>query len=255
MIRLRGVWFSYNGSSDSVLSDVNLEIPPGTVAALVGPNGSGKTTLLHLLLGWLKPKAGEILVADRSIGLLAGRERSRLVGHVAPEETAVLDLDIREYVSIGRTPHIGWLGKAGADDDRAVREALSVVDLLHKAAKPVRTLSTGERQLASIARALAQDPEILLLDEPTSHLDLVNTRRILRVMCVLRERGKTIVLTTHDPNTASVLADTIILLRQGRVAATGSPDEVITGERLGAVYGIEIDVRTIDGRPHVLARV
>jgi len=255
MIRLRGIWFSYNGKSDSVLCDVNLVLPPGTVSALVGPNGSGKTTLLHLLLGWLKPKEGEIRISDRPIALLPGRERSRLVGHVAPDEPAVLDLEVREYVSLGRTPHLGWFGKAQGDDDRAVQEALSVVDLLAKSAKPVRTLSTGERQLASIARALAQDPDLLLLDEPTSHLDLANTRRVLQVMRVLREKGKTIVLTTHDPNTASTLADTIILLKRGRVAASGTPAEVITGELLGAVYGVEIDVRTIDGRPFVLARI
>jgi iron complex transport system ATP-binding protein len=255
MIRLRGVWFSYNGKSDFVLRDVTLDIPPGTVTALVGPNGSGKTTLLHLLLGWLKPEKGDIRIAARPIGNMPGRERSRLVGHVAPDEPAVLDLEVREYVSMGRTPHIGWLGRAGEEDDRAVAEALSVVDLLAKSKKRVRTLSTGERQLASVARVLAQDPDILLLDEPTSHLDLANTRRVLRVLGVLRERGKTIVLTTHDPNTASILADSIILLRAGRVRATGAPAAVLTGELLGAVYGVEIDVRIIDGRPHVLARI
>jgi len=255
MIALRGVWFSYNGKSDSVLCDINLSIASGTVTALVGPNGSGKTTLLHLLLGWLKPDEGEIRISGRSIGGLPGRERSRLVGHVAPEEPAVLDLEVREYVSFGRTPHIGWLGRAGEEDDRAIEEALEVVGLSAKAAHPVRKLSTGERQLAGIARALAQDPDILLLDEPTSHLDLANTRRVLGVMHVLREKGKTIVLTTHDPNTASVLADTIVLLRAGRVAGSGTPAEVIRGDLLGSVYGVPIDVRTIDGRPHVLARI
>jgi len=255
MIAIRGVWFSYNGKSDSILRDVSLSIPPGTVTVFVGPNGSGKTTLLHLLLGWLKPKEGDIRISGKRIDGLPGRERSRLVGHVAPEEPAVLDLEVREYVSLGRTPHIGWLGRAGRDDDRAVGDALAVVDLASKSAKPVRTLSTGERQLASIARALAQDPDILLLDEPTSHLDLANTRRILGVMHALREKGKTIVLTTHDPNTASVLADTIVLLRSGRVIASGTPAEVITEDLLGTVYGVEIDVRMIDGRPHVLARI
>ncbi|HPN17096.1 MAG TPA: ABC transporter ATP-binding protein, partial [Candidatus Aminicenantes bacterium] len=123
------------------------------------------------------------------------------------------------------------------------------------AGKPVRTLSTGERQLASIARALAQDPGLLLLDEPTSHLDLANTRRVLRILRFLRDRGKTVVLTTHDPNTASVTADRIVLLHEGRVAAAGTPAEVITGARLSGVYGVEIDVRMIDGSPHVLAKL
>jgi iron complex transport system ATP-binding protein len=109
--------------------------------------------------------------------------------------------------------------------------------------------------LASIARVLAQAPDLLLLDEPTSHLDLANTRRVLRVLRHLRNQGKTIVLTTHDPNTASVLADMIVLLYEGRVAATGAPAEVITGKRLTEVYGVDIDVRMIDGFPHVLARI
>lgn len=255
MIHLKGIWFSYDGRPESVLRDVNFSVPAGTVTALVGPNGSGKTTLLHLLLGWLKPKAGEIRLSGRPLAGLPGRERSRLVGHVAPDEPAVLDLEVREYVSLGRTPHLGWLGRSTRNDDRAVEEALTVVDLLSRAFKPVSTLSTGERQLASIARVLAQDPDLLLLDEPTSHLDLANTRRILSIMRILREQGKTIVLTTHDPNTASILADMIVLLGKGRVAASGTPAEVLTGDRLGAVYGVEIDVRTIDGHPCILARI
>ena len=255
MIRLRGIWFSYDGKADSVLRDVNLDVPPGTVTAFLGPNGSGKTTLLHLLLGWLKPKEGEIRLGGRLISGLSGRERSRLVGHVAPDEPAIMDLEVREYLSLGRTPHIGWLGRTTEEDNRAVEDALLIIGLIDLAAKPVRTLSTGERQLASIARALAQDPDLLLLDEPTSHLDLANTRRILSLMGALRTKGKTIVLTTHDPNTASVLADAIVLLGKGRVAAAGPPADVITGELLGSVYGVDVDVRTIDGRPHVLARI
>ena len=255
MIELRGVWFSYNGREESVLRDVNLSFTPGTVTAVVGPNGSGKTTLLNLLLGWNTPGEGEIRISGSLIGRLSGRERSRLVGHVAPDESAVLELDVRDYVHLGRAPYVGLLGRADEEDVRAVTDALSVVDLALKAGKPVRALSTGERQLASIARALAQNPDILLLDEPTSHLDLANTRRVLRVMRHLRDRGKTIILTTHDPNTASVSADRIVLLHEGRVAATGTPAEVITGKRLSDVYGVAIDVRMIDGFPHVLARL
>ncbi len=255
MIELRGVWFSYNGRTESVLRDVSLSFHPGTVTALVGPNGSGKTTLLNLLLGWIAPKEGEIRIGGRPISLLSGRERSRLVGHVAPDEPAILSLEVRDYVHLGRAPYVGLLGRADEEDARAVEDALAVVDLASKAGKPVRTLSTGERQLASIARALAQDPGLLLLDEPTSHLDLANTRRVLRILRFLRDRGKTVVLTTHDPNTASVTADRIVLLHEGRGAAAGTPAEVITGARLSGVYGVEIDVRMIDGSPHVLAKL
>lgn len=255
MIELRGVWFSYNGRTESVLRDVNLSFHPGTVTALVGPNGSGKTTLLNLLLGWIAPKEGEIRIGGRPISRLSGRERSRLVGHVAPDEPAVFELEVRDYVHLGRAPYVGLLGRADEEDARAVEDALAVVDLTSKAGKPVRTLSTGERQLASIARALAQDPGLLLLDEPTSHLDLANTRRVLRILRFLRGRGKTVVLTTHDPNTASVTADRIVLLCKGRVAAAGTPAEVITGPRLSGVYGVEIDVRMIDDSPHVLAKL
>jgi len=255
MIETRGLWFSYNGREESVLRDVNLTFEDGTVTALVGPNGSGKTTLLNLLLGWLEPREGEVRISGRPIGRLTGRERSRLVGHVAPEESCALEWEVRDYVHLGRASYVGLLGRADASDVRAVDNALAVVELTPKAGKQIRALSTGERQLASIARALAQDPDLLLLDEPTSHLDLANTRRVLRVMRRLREQGKTIVLTTHDPNTAAVSADRIVLLREGRVAAAGTPAEVITGERLSEVYGVEIHVRMIDGFPHVLARL
>jgi iron complex transport system ATP-binding protein len=255
MIELQGVWFSYNGRSSSVLSDVSFILRSGAVTALLGPNGSGKTTLLNLLLGWLKPGEGEIRISGRTIGALSGRDRSRLIGHVAPDEPAVLELDVREYVFLGRTPYLGLSGRPEPDDLQAVESALNTVGLLSKAGRPVRTLSTGERQLAAVARALAQDPDLFLLDEPTSHLDLANTRRVLGLLDRLRSRGKTIVLTTHDPNTASVLADEVVILRAGRVLASGTPAAVMTDEILGVAYGVEVDVRLIDGRPHVLARL
>jgi iron complex transport system ATP-binding protein len=157
MIELRGVWFSYNGRAASVLSDVSVSIRSGAVTALLGPNGSGKTTLLNLLLGWLKPGEGEIRISGRTVGTLSGRDRSRLIGHVAPDEPAVLELDVREYVFLGRTPYLGLSGRPEPDDLQAVESALEIVDLLSKAGRPVRTLSTGERQLAAVARALAQD--------------------------------------------------------------------------------------------------
>jgi iron complex transport system ATP-binding protein len=254
MIDVRSVWFSYNGRTSSVLSDVSLRLKGGAVTALLGPNGSGKTTLLNLLLGWLTPGEGEIRVSGRKIADLPGRERSRLIGHVAPDEPAVLDLSVREYVFLGRAPYLNLLGRMGPEDTRALEMALADVDLAGKASKSVRALSTGERQLASIARALVQDPEILLLDEPTSHLDLANTRRVLGVLNRLRKKGKTIVLTTHDPNTAAALADEIVLLRCGRVVAAGPPVSVLTVEMLGLAYGVKVDVRMIDERPHVLAR-
>jgi iron complex transport system ATP-binding protein len=255
MIELRGVWFSYNGRATPVLSDVSLTFRSGAVIALLGPNGSGKTTLLNLLLGWLIPGKGEIRISGRVVGPLSGRERSRLIGHVAPDEPAVLELDVREYVFLGRTPYLGLSGRPMPEDLRAVESSLDMVDLLPKAGRPVRTLSTGERQLAAVARALAQDPDLFLLDEPTSHLDLANTRRVLALLDRLRSGGKTIVLTTHDPNTASVLADEIVILRAGRVLASGTPAAAMTEEILGAAYGVEVDVRLIDGRPHVLARL
>jgi len=254
-VSLEGVSYAYGPGAPLVLREVRTNLRAGAVTTLLGPNGSGKTTLLNLILGWLRPVAGRILVDGRTVRDRPRGERGRSIGLVPQNEAPAFDLDLFEYVLLGRAPYLGLLERPGEADRQAAQAALETAGIAELASRPVPALSGGERQLGAIARAVAQDPAILLLDEPTSHLDLANTRRILRLLDALRGRGKTILLTTHDPNTASVLADEAVLLRSGRIVAAGPAAEVLTAGPLSQAYGLELDVRMIDGRPVILNRL
>ncbi|MDD8026978.1 MAG: ABC transporter ATP-binding protein [Acidobacteriota bacterium] len=254
-IVLEGVSFAYAPGRPLVLREVGYMFKAGAVTALLGPNGSGKTTLLNLILGWLRPGAGRILVSGLSARDCPRGERGRRIGLVPQNEAPAFDLELFEYVLLGRAPYLGLLERPGEADREAALAALEKAGIAELAERPVRALSGGEKQLGAIARAVAQDPAILLLDEPTSHLDLANTRRVLRLLDALRAGGKTILLTTHDPNTAAALADEAVLLKSGRVIAAGPPAEVLNEGDLSRTYGVTLDVRMIDGRPVVLNRL
>jgi iron complex transport system ATP-binding protein len=255
MIETRGVWFAYDARSGPVLSDVSASFRSGSVTALLGPNGSGKTTLLLLFLGWLVPDKGEVIVAGKAGRSYSRRSLCHLIGWVPQDEPVSFELDLASYVLLGRAPHLRFLEGPGEEDLRAAADALRRVGLESRARKPVFALSSGERQLAALARALAQDSRALLLDEPLSHLDLSNTKKVLDVLRALRGDGKTLVFTTHDPNIAAALADEVVLLKDGRVAAAGSADEVLTAEALGSLYDLAVDVVRLDGRKVILPRL
>ena len=248
IISLRGVHFGYHGSSDAVLQDVDLEIPGGSITAILGPNGAGKTTLLHLMLGYRRPQRGCIQLAGQPQESYTRRQMSRLVGLVPQEEFITFDFRVLDYVLLGRAPYIGPLDVPGEDDVRVARQGLETTGVAHLVERSVTTLSGGERQLVAIARALAQQPRILVLDEPTAHLDLGNRSRILGILRSLHRRGATIVLTTHDPDAAAAVADTVVLMRGGRVLDAGPAEAVLTGEKLRATYDTPVQVLRVDGR-------
>lgn len=251
-LSMHNVSFRYRQAQPRALDNVTVDIPRGAVTALLGPNGSGKSTLLHLILGLLTPEAGSI----RIMGLLQSeygrREASRKVGLVPQDEHVAFDLRVLEYVLLGRAPYLNLLERPGENDRKLSQESLETVGVGSLKKRPMPSLSGGERQLTTVARALAQEPAILLLDEPTSHLDLANARRILRVLRALKEAGKTIVLTTHDPNAAAAIADYAILLNSGKVLSAGTAAAVLTAENLSAIYGVAVEVLEIKGRIWVL---
>jgi iron complex transport system ATP-binding protein len=251
-IELNNVFFRYGPGEPRVLDNVSAEIPPNAITALLGPNGSGKSTLLHLLLGLLIPEEGSILVLGRVHQDYSRREMSKIIGLVPQEEHVVFDLNVLEYVLLGRAPYLDLLEIPKKEDRQLAREALETAGIGALEKRPVPSLSGGERQLVTVARALAQQPAILLLDEPTSHLDLANARRILGVLRLLKQTDKTIILTTHDPNAAAALADKIILLRAGKILAAAPPSIALTSEHLSSIYGVQVEVSEIQGRPYVL---
>ena len=252
MISVAGLSFSYNGAKRSVLHDLALEIPEGTITAILGPNGSGKTTLLRVLLGVLRPQQGRILMAGRLQNSYPRREMGKLVGLVPQDEHIPFDFSILEYVLLGRAPYLGTLATPGESDYQAALAALRTAGLSGMEARSLPNLSGGERLLVVVARALAQQPRILLMDVPTAHLDLSTKGRLLAIMRDLVNQGVTLVLTTHDPNLAASVAGHAVLMRDGQVLAAGPPEVTLTAERLSATYAVPVQVFQVDGKRLIL---
>ncbi|MBN1872586.1 MAG: ABC transporter ATP-binding protein [Anaerolineae bacterium] len=253
MIALSAIRFSYNGHTRAVFENLSLEIPAGSITAVLGPNGAGKSTLLHLILGLLMPHAGIIQLDRRPRHSYSRRELGRLVGMVSQEETIPFNFTVLEYVLLGRAPYLDLLAVPRAEDIRVAQEALARVGIAELARRPIEALSGGERQLVLIARALAQQPRILLLDEPTAHLDLGNKGRVLHLIQQLVAGGVTAVFTTHEPDLVAAVADYVVLMRAGQTLAAGALEDVFTSENLSQTYNVPVAVAQVEGRRVVLA--
>jgi iron complex transport system ATP-binding protein len=252
-VSLADLRFGYDRKSPTVLQGLSLDIPPGTITAILGPNGAGKTTLLHIILGLLAPQAGKILIEGKPQTSYSRRQMSRLIGLVPQSEYIPFDFSVLEFVLLGRAPYLSPLEMPNETDRQIARKALQAIGLEHLQDRPAPSLSGGERQLTMVARALVQKPRILLLDEPTSHLDLSNRDRILNVLRALANDGVTIIFTTHDPNLVAATADYVVLLRQGAILAAGALATTLTAEHLSATYGIPVRVADLDGRLIVIS--
>ena len=226
-----------------VVANVTLSVEPGEVVALVGRNGAGKTTVLRVAGGILRPRAGRVLVGDVPLDTLSPRAAARRIAGVPQEDASDFAFTVREVVALGRAARLApWRGE-GPDDRAAVDEALRVVGLDGDADRLVTSLSGGERRRTSLARCLAQDAEVLLLDEPTAHLDLGHETRLVETFGVLaKERGKAVLAAVHDLSRAALHADRVVLLAGGRVAADGSPREVLTAARVKEAFGADVHV-------------
>jgi iron complex transport system permease protein len=239
--------FRYPGASGHALDGVSLGVRAGACTAVLGPNGSGKSTLLRLLLGTLEPGRGEARFEGRP---LAGWDRSELarrIGVVPQGEEIAFPLTVRELVAMGRYPFLGpWRRESGADR-AAVERAMRRCDVEAFARRPISTLSGGERQRARVARALAQEPGVLALDEPTVALDIRHEMEIFELMRELSREGVTVLLVTHNLNLAARYADRLVLLDGGRVAAEGAPRDVLTGPLVERVYGWPVTIEPYPG--------
>ncbi len=248
MVALHDLWYAYNGSKTAALQGLTLEVPAGSVTAILGPNGSGKTTLLHLILGLLTPTRGTIELAGRPQTAYSRRELGRLLALVPQKEHLTFNFTVLEYVLLGRAPYLQLLETPRPTDRQAALEALRTVGAEALQERGVTALSGGEQQLVTLARALAQQPRLLLLDEPTAHLDLGNQARVLEVMRRLCAGGVTVLFTTHDPNAAAAVADHVILMRQGRVLAAAPTAAALTAENLRVTYNVPVEVAQVGGR-------
>ncbi len=252
ILSLKNVFFAYPDSENDALDSVSFDIFSGTVNAVLGPNGAGKSTLLYLLLGRFLPKGGEILLHGKPLQTYSRRELSRTIGLVPQREHVPFDYRIIEYILLGRTPHLGFLAVPKEKDIEAAFTALHNLGLDSLANRHVTMLSGGEHQLALIARTLAQAPKILLFDEPTSHLDIANKKRVLEIMRSLADENLTVLYTTHDPESAAAIADNLILMRNGCVLHHGALDEIFNAENLSETYGTKLEVAQIRGQKVIL---
>jgi iron complex transport system ATP-binding protein len=232
----RGLSVRYGAGAPRVLDGIDLDVEAGTLHAILGPNGSGKSTLMKALLGRVPAQTGEVRIGERPLSDWSRRELARRVGAVSQQETIAFPISVRELVEMGRYPHLGPFRPMGPDDRRAVGDALARCDVLGLEERAVATLSGGELQRVRIARALAQEPGALVLDEPTASLDIRHEMAILRVLRASADEGTTVILVTHHLNLAARFADRVLLLDEGRVAAEGAVNDVFRPEILEAVY-------------------
>jgi iron complex transport system ATP-binding protein len=253
MIETREVLFSYGGQgAPAVVDRVSLSIPRGAIVGLLGPNGSGKSTLIRLVSGIIHPRSGEIWIEGKPIAQYARRDLARRLAVVPQETHATFDFTVIDMVLMGRYAHLGPFELEGASDQRIARDALAATGTSALDTRSFSSLSGGEKQRVVIASALAQASDLLLLDEPTASLDLAYQFDIASLLRRLNaERGTTMVVSTHDLNLAASVCDRLILLKQGRVLAQGPTQEILTGDRIRQLYGIDADVQFHPRAGHV----
>lgn len=239
---------SWDRGGRLAVDEVSVHPEPGQTVGLLGPNGSGKSSLLKLLAGFARPTSGTVGLDGRELSSMRRREVARAVAVVAQHTDTDVDVSVGEVVRLGRIPHRGTFGADRTADDRAVADALAHTGLTDKAHRLWHQLSGGEKQRVQIARALAQQPRELLLDEPTNHLDIHHQ---LELMTLVTALPVTSIIAIHDLNLAATFCDQVMVLRQGRVVAAGTPREVLTAPLIADVYRVRADVSDTESGLHI----
>jgi len=243
-IRVKGLEFSYN--SIPALRDVTLDVHESEIVAIVGPNGSGKTTLLKCIDRILKPRKGTILIDGNDIEDFSQIEIAKMIGYVPQSVKQLFPATVFEVVLMGRRPYLGW--RCSRKDLEKVFDILKLMEIEEIALRDFNELSGGQQQKVLIARALAQEPEVLLLDEPTANLDIRHQIEVMKMIrSIVKEKGITAIIAIHDLNLASRYADRIVMMRDGKIFAVGSPDKVLTSANIEEVYGVRVEVIKLDG--------
>lgn len=242
----------YPSMEDPVIDGETIQIPPGEVTALIGPNGSGKSTLLKGLANQLGLDAGTVLLDGRDIHALETTELARRLGLLSQENVAPESITVRKLVGHGRYPHRGFFESMTEEDRRAIDRAISLAGIDHLEEREVGSLSGGQKQLVWIAMVLAQDTDVLLLDEPTTFLDLHHQLEVMDIVETLRDESDiTVVLVLHDIGQAARYADHMVALRDGSIYARGSPEAIVTEELLAEVFRINAEVTVTDRGPQI----
>ncbi|AKB34638.1 Iron(III) ABC transporter, ATP-binding protein [Methanosarcina siciliae C2J] len=270
-----------------VLNNINFSIKKGSVVTLVGPNGCGKTTLLKIINGFLRQNEGTVYIDSRNIEEIENRELARILGHVSQMHKSSFPFSVLDVVLTGRMPYISMFSTPGKEDIEKAYQALEFMGMAHFARRPYTRISGGERQMVMIAKALVQEPDFLLLDEPTSFLDLKNQIHVLKtIISLAKTRNITVLMTLHEPNHALLFSDEIILLRKLRdpesenfssqhesspgafpekeiitafpeenIVSSGAPEKVMTSEKIKEAYGIDVEVLEHKGKRMIVPEI
>lgn len=243
-IDVQNLCFGYGVKLD-LLQDISFSAARGEVVCLLGPNGTGKTTLLRCLLGINQPGSGSILIGDRDVKAMSHKEKFRHMAYVPQSTMASFAYTVTDVVFMGRNPHLDYFSNPSDQDLAITHKVLEQLQITHLAHRYFDELSGGERQMVLIARALAQEAELLIMDEPISALDYGNQVRILKLIQALARAGYTIIMSSHYPSHAFLVADKVLLMKDGKLWISGHPDQILTAENLSQLYATEIGVAKI----------
>jgi len=243
---IKNINFSYPASEKNVLSGLSLEVGGGEIVTVLGRNGAGKSTLLNCMLGLLKPQSGTIMLAGGEISKMSGREIASAAGYVPQIHTAVFGFSVMDFVLMGCASRIGLFSKPGRRDIEDAKTALRELGIDGLADKPYTEISGGERQKATIARAIVSKPRAVLFDEPTAHLDYGSQLLVLRIIKELSQKGYSVVITTHNPDHALLLGGKAALMDDSGALITGDADSVVTRENLSRIYKTDVRLEYIE---------
>lgn len=236
-VEVQNVSFAYPGER-LVLHGVNVDVPKGESVALIGPNGSGKSTLLRIVSGVLHPKQGRVLLDGEPIGAISTRDLARYLAMVEQECSIGFDFTVREIVALGRIPHRGRFARETRKDTRAIDRAMELADVSQFADRSIRAISGGERQRVHLGKALAQEPTVLILDEPTTYLDLRHQTQFMSIVRQRASEGMTVLIAIHDLTMAAQVANRLALMSEGQIIVAGAPRDVLTVENVRNAFGV-----------------
>lgn len=241
MLELKNIVFGYS-TERTVLNNISVSFAPDTITSVLGPNGSGKTTMLKILLGLIQPLAGQVLIDGTDLQTIPLKERAKLMAYVPQKHNAVFDYKVIDVVAMGRVAYSNIFSNTGKKDIEIAMECLERMGIAHLSEKPYTKISGGEQQMVLIARALAQQAKIIILDEPVTGLDYGNQIKLLKILKELASEGKTCIKTTHYPEHALWTSGRAVFMRNGHILAEGLTTDVVTSENLKAIYDTEIAV-------------